>query len=316
MALTSFRLSLKRQRPNIVDRDTRSTIAQQETKDSTDATVLKDDFCAGHGCQQSIFERTACCASNTADELYNPRTRYPLNSCYKRSRGRLPQNQTLSFHAMLIPFTIIFLSSLSPFRFVTGELQHRQLHRDENSSFQNRSKLNRTWEEGELQEDELSKSSWGGDTSLAYIKKKEHGGCTTDKGRELARGAFGRFFRQQKVNNNIEEKLPPVLRNNFSQPPSETNVSSPPSSTQPPVDEPITALLDYGDSIKKGNPLIQSILRISFQVELLVKDAITNELLKQLKLTLENYIQTEYQKLIDRGNIDFIIFFKTRRIIQ
>jgi len=139
-----------------------------------------------------------------------------------------------------------------------------------------------------------------------YSKKKEQGGCITNKERELSGKALETFIRQQKVNNDIVEKLPPVLRSdastelfNVSQTLSyETDLPS----TR--VDKPITALLDYGDSIKKGNPLIQSILPINFQVELLVKDTTTNELLNGLDLTLENHIQTEYQKLIDLDNTE------------
>jgi hypothetical protein len=281
-------------------------MTQQQIENSSHAIIMKNCVCADYGCQQSICERTACCVSQISDELYNPSTTtYPLNSSYKGSRGRLFQNQTLSFHAILLKFTIlVLLLSLSTSRFVTGEqLQHHQHHRDENSYFRNRSNLNRTREEGEQQgNDTVSKHNRSRDTPLAYSQQQQQqGDWTTKKGRELSEeseDALDRFIRQQQNNSDIEEQVPSIGAENFnnSQPPYETNVTSPPSSTQPRLDEPTPPL-----SFKKGNPLIQSKLPINFRVELLVKDTTTNDLLQELKTTLKNYIQNEYEKLIDRS---------------
>jgi len=105
--------------------------------------------------------------------------------------------------------------------------------------------------------------------------------------------ALDRFIRQQRVNTDIEEKVPMTFRNV----PDETDVSS--GSTQSQFD---AGSFDYGDSIKKNNPLIQSILPINFQVELLVvRDTATNNLLRRLERTLEAYFETEYQLLVDEN---------------
>jgi hypothetical protein len=131
--------------------------------------------------------------------------------------------------------------------------------------------------------------------------------------------------------NNKDNKYSNENQFRFSQPPEETNVSTPPSSstvTLPPVDEQIIEPqdyrdmstppssstvtlppvdeqmiiepLDYNDPIKTGNPLIRETLPLNFEIGLLVQqDSYTNNLLQNVETALEEYIEMEYQKLVD-----------------
>ena len=301
MPLTASKRSLKRPRPNIVNNDVWSTKFLFKIGYSIDRTALKNFIFRYVNFQQSNYEGRASCVFQ-----HNPRTAHLLNDNYKRSNGRLFRKELLFFQVILVTFPIIFSSRPSNYRFVTGELQHSQLYREEN-----RSNSNRSWKDGEKHGiHTLLKYSQGGDVSFPYAEEEEQGTSRSEKGRELVGEALERFIQQQKVTNSVQEKLPPALRSDFgadssnlSQSPYETNVSSRPLITQPPLNEPIT-LMDYGESIKKGNPLIQSVLPINFEFDVLVRDAMTNELLKGLENILESHIQTEYQKLVDRGSIE------------
>ncbi len=238
---------------------------KQKTGSVDNVIIIKNGIHAGYDWQQSINERTAFC-----DNI---------------SRGRFIRNRKLSFCAMLVELTIIFLSIRNTSAFVSDELDHRQISRD------TRNDLNLVWDEGEEEgNDTFLSQSWG--------RNVHQGSHTANTGRDLLGEAY---IQQQNATNITGELLPTVRIDLSSKPPSETNVTSNPLSKLP-VDGP-TKLVDYADSIKKGNPLIQSTLPINFRVELVVKDAITNELLKGLETTLENYVQTEYQMLVDRGSI-------------
>ena len=262
MASTSSKLSLKRQRSHNGVTDSTSTIIKQQSGIFQHAIIGKTDVRAGDDRQQSIYERTECCD--------------------KGSRGRFIKNRKLSFRAMIVTLTIILLSSRNTFGFVNGKLDHRQVRRE------NRSNLNLFWEEGEHE---------GNDTFLSQSRGRDikQGGYKANEKRGLEE-ILETINRQWNDANSTGDILPSLRIDSSSQPPSETNVTSDP---QPAI---ANKLVDYGDSIKKNNPLIQSTLPINFKVDLVVKEAITNELLKGLETTLENHIQSEYQELVDRGS--------------
>jgi len=265
MASTSFKQSLKRQRSTSFGNDSTKTRINQKIGGFGNLILMKNTIRVAYGWQPSINEQKTFCDN--------------------ASRGRFIQNRKLSFRAMLVGLTTILLSIRNTSGFVNGELDHHRLSRD------TRNDLNLVWEEVEEEgNDTFLSQSWG--------RNIKQGGYTANKGRDLLGETY---IQQQNATNSTGEILPTVRIDQSSKPPSETNVTSNPLSKLP-ADGP-TKLVDYSESIKKGNPLIQSTLPINFRVELVVRDAITNQLLKGLETTLENYIQTEYQMLVDRGSI-------------
>ena len=104
-------------------------------------------------------------------------------------------------------------------------------------------------------------------------------------------------IKDNKYSNENQERF------DVSQPPNEINVSTPPSSstvTLPPVDDQIIEPLDYRDPINTGNPRIRETLPFNFEIGMLVQqDSYTNDLLQNVEKVLEEYIEMEYQKLVD-----------------
>lgn len=253
MAMASLTPSLKRQRSNGDASDTASVVIQHQ------------------GDRVALLERGICKGYASSND--------------KRSRGRVIQNYAMSVRYILVTFAMLFLSSGSIPRFVSGSMEHRKLGHEENSHLLIRGGLNKIWEEGELEgSDVLLKHERGMDTPLVHGKQIE-GSHTQSNNRELS-VELGDYIRQQDTTTGEEEPSPRVRGDVREPSPSEKE-----SSTR------------VEDSIINGNIRIQSTLPIKFKIDLVVKNTVTNELLKWLETTLENYIRRDYQSLVDRGRL-------------
>ena len=196
----------------------------------------------------------------------------------KRCHGRAIQNHAMSFRCILVTFAILFLSSGSIFRFVNGNLEHRKLYRDEHSHLQIRGDLNKIWEGEQEGTGMFLKHGRGMDISLVHGKQGSH---VHGSNRELS-GELGKYSQQQNATTNDEELSRKVRSDSMAPPPSTTR---------------------FEDSILNGNVLVLSTLPVSFNIELIVKNTVTYDLLTWLDAILENHMRTEYQDLLDRNRL-------------
>eukprot|EP00536_Pseudo-nitzschia_multiseries_P008941 jgi/Psemu1/21878/gm1.21878_g len=287
MASVPFKNSLKRQRrtDGVSIYDYRSN--NDHDNDDAGETIKKyrrGRNSAKYDCRQHC-DQTSCfffCAMGITRSVENP---YPHYSSYKIPRGR---KCPLFFRGIIGPFVVLLLS-----RYALGETQYH-----DNNAFENTRDIRyQSWEgEGYQGNHGFFNRARGRDLESAGKRVKQDGLATTiiENERVLQSGEKLQKFIQQR-SQSTNENLLPALRNSDaesfggSEPANEIDVSSSP--------------LQYGESFKTGNLLIQNKQPIDFEVQILVEDTITNELLKDLEVFLENYIEGEYKKFID-GNRD------------
>jgi len=221
--------------------------------------------------------------------LQGSSTTYPSHPCHTVFWGR---KQSFSFHAFLGSFIVLFLS-----QYVLGETQLRHYFHGNDSFDKTRSISYQSWEgKGQQGNHEFLNYARGKDSGFVENIMQQHEIGVIEKERVLQSGERLEKIIRQQDKEETKESLPPALRNDIdekslsgSQLPNEIDVPTAPSP------------LEYGEYFKKGNPLIQNRVSIDFTVKLLVENATTNKLLKEVEVFLENYIENEYKKLINGG---------------
>mmetsp|Transcript_4011 Transcript_4011/g.11442 ORF Transcript_4011/g.11442 Transcript_4011/m.11442 type:complete len:1077 (+) Transcript_4011:103-3333(+) len=293
MAAATSKNSLKRQRHSYVvsnhdcssNYDNRDDYAGKTMKYEQSMRSLGHN-CRRHGGKRNYF---LLCAMGDLQSSRNP---CPPYSSHKISRDH---KRRLYLHGVLGPFVFLFFV-----RYVSGETQYH-----DNYSFENTRGIRyKSWDgEGHQGNHEFFNSVRGRDVEYGGENGTNHqaeqlSSTVVEKRRVLQSGERLEDLIQTQRSQSIKENLPPSLRkgdddsesSSRNEPANEINVSSMP--------------LEYGETFKKGNILIQNKQAVDFDVQILVEDTMTNELLVDLEVFLEKYIEEEYKKFIEGGGGD------------